>query len=222
MSTSRPQAPSRPATPGFTLVELLVTTAILVVLASLAIGVAGRIRAQARMVHAHSDLRQLAVAVQLYRNDHHGTCPPTRFSCAGGGDFLPPVELLEYGLPRGRDRWGGDTVALADPFREGATYCYRAVGPAIVNGTTMIEDGSRLWVPDGFPRCGAGGGRYFNDPRESPVLFAVWSLGPDPAAPKFDVPGRLPLPAKYWMHRAGEPGVVMHAQESAGELVLSR
>jgi len=112
-------------------------------------------------------------------------------------------------------------VAMADAFRSDAGYRYRAVGPAIMNESVRVADGSRLWVPEGFPSCSGNGGRYHDDPRSSPVLFAVWSAGPDPQAALFDVPGRLPLPGKYWMKRAGDPGVVMQAQAHNGEIITS-
>jgi len=62
---------------GFTLVELLVTIAILAVLAAL--GVAGLSRAIARGHEAQcsGNLRQLGVATQAYASDHDGRLPMT-------------------------------------------------------------------------------------------------------------------------------------------------
>lgn len=206
---------------GFTLVELLVAVAIVLALGTLTTAVIGRMRDSLRLVRTQHDLREVMVAIQLYRNDHHGVCPPTRFSCSSGAVFPLPIELLDYGLPAGQGEYGEPTVAMEDAFRSGAGYRYRAVGPAIMNESVLVPNGSRLWVPDGFPSCSGNGGSYRDDLKSSPVLFAVWSAGPDPEAPRFDVPGRLPLPSKYWMKRAGDPGVVMQAQAANGEIVTS-
>jgi prepilin-type N-terminal cleavage/methylation domain-containing protein len=207
---------------GFTLVELLVAVVLVAALGTLTAATLGRMRDSLRVVRAQQDLREIMVAIQLYRNDHHGVCPPTRFSCSSGAVFPLPVELVDYGLPAGEGRIGTRTVAMADAFRGDAGYRYRAVGPAIMNESVMVADGSRLWVPDGFPWSSGNAGRYHDDPRSSPVLFAVWSAGPEPEAALFDVPGRLPLPQCYWMKRAGDPGVVMQAQAHNGEIITSQ
>jgi len=206
---------------GFTLVELLVAVAIVVALGTLTAATFGRMRDSLRLVRAQHDLREVMVAIQLYRNDHQGVCPPTRFSCSSGAVFPLPVELLDYGLPAVKGKFGKPEVAMEDAFRSGAGYRYRAVGPAIMNESVLVADGSRLWVPDGFPSFSGNSGSYHDNPRSSPVLFAVWSAGPDPDSPRFDVPGRLPLPEKYWMERAGDPGVVMQARAANGEIVTS-
>jgi prepilin-type N-terminal cleavage/methylation domain-containing protein len=207
---------------GFTLVELLVAVVIVATLGTLTAATFVRMRDSLRLVRAHHDLREVMVAIQLYRNDHHGVCPPTRFSCSTGAVFPLPVELLDYGLPAGEGKFGQRAVAMADAFRSDAGYRYRAVGPAIMNESVRVADGSKLWVPEGFPSASGIGGRYQDDPRSSPVLFAVWSAGPDPEAALFDVPGRLPLPQRYWMKRAGDPGVVMQARAANGEIITSQ
>jgi prepilin-type N-terminal cleavage/methylation domain-containing protein/prepilin-type processing-associated H-X9-DG protein len=57
---------------GFTLVELLAVITIIAVLAGILTPVIGRMRSTAKTVTCQSNLRQLAVAVQLYANDNKG------------------------------------------------------------------------------------------------------------------------------------------------------
>jgi type II secretory pathway pseudopilin PulG len=223
-----PQGPRRPRSGaaragagGFTIVELLAAVAMVTVLATLVAALGLRTRERLRVIRAHNDLRQVALAIELYRGDHHGMHPPTRFSCSTGAVFPLPEELVEYGLPAGRSRHGAPVVALDDPFRTGSGYRYRSVGRAILNESTELADGGKLWVPDEFPRRLEGGGAYHSDPQTSPVLYAIWSMGPDPETPKFDVPGRLPVPANYWLRRPGEPGVVAHIQPREGGAVVT-
>lgn len=194
---------------------------ILIVLVVVTVAVVGNLRTRARMVQAHADLRQITAAITLYEGDHHGDCPPTRASCSRQTGYALPMELIDYGLPRGRDAYGGDAVRLDDPFHPDSGYFYRAVGPMILNESTVIENGSTLWIPEGFPRSLDGEGKYHRVPRTSPVAYAVWSMGPEPTAAKFDIPGRLPVPEKYWMHGSGDAGVIVHIKENGGGMVKS-
>jgi len=214
---------SRNSGPGaFTLVETLAAISVAAVLCMLVLGAIPRLRMKLKMLRAHSDLRQVTMVLHCYRTDHNGACPPTRFSCSSGRAFPLPVELLEYGLPRGRNAEGAEYVALDDPFTPGEGYRYRAPGRAILNETTVAENAARLWIPENFPGPSeTGEGRYFCDPKQCPVLYAVWSMGPDPQSPKFALPGRLPAPREYWMENAGDTGVVVHMEKKEGGWVMS-
>jgi len=215
--TVRLRRPARlAATPrgraAFTLIELLVVIAIIGLLLSLLVPAVAQGRTLARIVKAHAELRGITVAMELYRHENDQTIPPTRFSCSSRTAYDLPVELLAY-LPQGR-KSNVEIVEMPDPFTPDACYKYRAVGPAIVNETTILEDAATLWVPEGFPDARTLAGRYYSDPTSSPVRYAVWSMGPDPRSDKFDIPGRLPLPRMYWLESAGEAGVIVHYEDA--------
>ena len=110
---------------------------------------------------------------------------------------------------------------MQDPFHSQETYKYRAVGPAILNESTFLEDAATLWVPNDFPYGRGDEGRYINDSDTSPARYAVWSMGPDLNSPKFDIPGRLPLPRKYWLTGVSDTGVITHFEDKHGRIHTS-
>ena len=209
--------PRKPA--GFTLVELLVVVAILALLISALLPSLGRAKTLARIATAHAELRGITMALHVYRHDNQQVLPPTRFSCSSRTAYELPIELKPY-LPQGR-KSGVDIVEMRDPFHSDQTYKYRAVGTAVMNESTILENAASLWVPDDFPQGQAQAGRYHSDPEDSPVRYAVWSMGPDLRSPKFDVPGRLPVPRKYWLGGASDTGVIVHLEDAHGRIHMS-
>lgn len=66
---------SAPSRRGFTLIELLVVVAIIAVLAAMLLPALGSAREKARRSKCLSNLHQIALAVQMYVNDHDGRMP---------------------------------------------------------------------------------------------------------------------------------------------------
>ncbi|NLF33283.1 MAG: type II secretion system protein [Planctomycetes bacterium] len=207
-------------TKAFTLIELLVVVAILALLTGILLPSVSRAKRLAKITKAHAELRGITMAIEMYRQVNHDHIPPTRFSCSSRTAYDLPVELTPF-LPSGR-RDNLDVIAMPDPFVRDQTYRYRAVGPGILNESTLLANASTLWIPDGFGgEEEADTGRYHSDPRTSPVLYAVWSMGPAPASALFDIPGRLPLPQKYWLKSGCEAGVIVHYQDASRQLHMS-
>ncbi|MBM3847822.1 MAG: prepilin-type N-terminal cleavage/methylation domain-containing protein, partial [Verrucomicrobia bacterium] len=65
----------RPGPSGFTLLELIVVVAIIVVLAALVLPTLGSAKHAGRRAACVSNLRQTGVAIQLYAGDHEGLIP---------------------------------------------------------------------------------------------------------------------------------------------------
>lgn len=109
MVTVRASLTSRPAAPGFTLVELLVVVAIIAVLASLLLPALAGGQLRARKIVCVSNLRQLGVALHGYANDNTGRIPygPKAPPFTSPADFYPstgaPTSLLSLrsGAPVG-------------------------------------------------------------------------------------------------------------------------
>ena len=76
---------------GFTLVELLVTIAIIAILAALLTPVVGKMIERARESTCVSNLKQLSVGAALYCGDHDGAFPDST-------DYIPP-NPPPYGVP---------------------------------------------------------------------------------------------------------------------------
>jgi len=204
---------------GFTLIELLIVIIIIALLASMVTPFLGLARVRAKIVQSHSDLRNITLAMELYRQENSRRIPPTRFSCSSRTAYELPLELMPY-LPTGRKK-GVDIVRMPDPFTPEECYKYRAVGTAVMNESTIVENTAKLWVPDGFPHAQAETGRYYKNPNTSPVRYAVWSMGPDPNSTKFDIPGRLPLPSRYWLKSASDTGVIVHCEDANRQIHTS-
>ena len=86
---------SWPRKRGFTLVEMLVVIAVIVVLMAILFPVFSRVRAHARKVKCISNLEQIAIALKKYRDDYNGRFPP------------PPVYV-------GGRVWGGTSALYPD------------------------------------------------------------------------------------------------------------
>ena len=68
------------ARPGFTLIELLVVIAIIAILAAILFPVFSRAREKARQASCMSNLKQIGLAVTMYRSDYDEMNPCYRFS----------------------------------------------------------------------------------------------------------------------------------------------
>ncbi len=204
---------------GFTLVELLVVVAIIALLVSILLPSLGAAKTAARIVKAHAELRNITIALTMYRHVNGKKLPPTRFSCSMQNAYDLPIELAEQNLLPGDRKDTITVVGVPDAFSAGETYKYRAPGPAIMNESVLMENAATLWVPNDFPDCGGTGGRYYNDAGESPVRYALWSIGPDANSPKFaDTPGRGPIPNRFWCTGASDSGFITHFEDQDGNI----
>jgi prepilin-type N-terminal cleavage/methylation domain-containing protein/prepilin-type processing-associated H-X9-DG protein len=71
---------------AFTLIEMLVVTAILAILAGILVPVLARAKEQARQTSCANNLRQLGLAAQLYWDDHDGRTFRYRTGATNNGD----------------------------------------------------------------------------------------------------------------------------------------
>jgi prepilin-type N-terminal cleavage/methylation domain-containing protein len=206
---------------GFTLIELLVVISIIALLMGILLPVMGRARLQAKVVVVNAELREIGMALEAYSFDNEDKYPPTRVDCMLGGHFYQlPVELVESGyLPEPP----GDTFMAAgieDRFNRGYTYKYRSVGELIYNRTVVMQDGSYLWVPDGFPDNEKEEGDTYYNLKESPVSWVIYSEGP-----KFDLNGmkelNYPVPRQTWYDPKTGTGVIVRMRLKKGRQIGS-
>jgi len=201
---------------AFTLIEMLVVISIIALLMGILLPVMGQARLQAKVVTVNAELREIGMALEAYSFDNDDKYPPTRVDCMLGGHFYQlPVELVESGyLPEP----GSDTFMAAgieDRFNRGYTYKYRSVGELIYNRTFVVKDGAYLWVPDGFPDNEKEKGDTYDNLKDSPVSWVLYSEGP-----KFDLNRmkelKYPVPKQTWYSLETHDGVIVRMRLKSG------
>jgi prepilin-type N-terminal cleavage/methylation domain-containing protein len=197
-------------TAGFTLVELLAVVAIIAVLVSILAPVYTGAKIKAKITRVHSDLRQIGVAIEAYKEDCGGL-PPVRESCKENKTvdyFEMPRELYKMRYIQAH--------RLLDPFNtvrdengedEGRMYKYNAISWGYSNDYKTTFG---LWIPKDYPissqPCALyylSGGQIYRYPEkkpcQAPVVWAVWSVGPagDPGWQQAGL-RKLPVPKSEW------------------------
>jgi len=193
---------------AFTLIELLVVMAIIGILAGLLLPTLGRAKEKAKVIKVHAELYGIGLALQMYADDHAGRLPPVRVNC--NSDLAEHWCQLPTELATGRylphSDQAGREAKMEDPFDPGHTYKYAAPGPQLFNGDPTGD--YALWVPTNFPNLNSDFGKYYSRPAESPVRWAVWSLGPRPKSAK-SRSSRAPMSANTWYRHSGGDGVIV-------------
>lgn len=107
---------SRITPPAFTLLELLVVTGIMAILAALMLPALSRAKESARRAQCVSNLRQIGFAAQMYWDEHEGAAFRYRGAATNGGD------VFWFGW---LERWtGGNEGRRAFDAAPGALYPY--------------------------------------------------------------------------------------------------
>jgi len=197
---------------AFTLVELLIAAAIVVLLVGIAVPVLANARLRAKVVRAHADLRSIGIALETYYNDYRAY-PPARTFCGGGAGFgaddynVLPEELMLNGYIR---------LLPEDVFNPGRTYKYVTPGYGYSNGAPTIL---AIWVPENLPSCTGKVRPYFKQ-KTSPVKWAVWSVGPaGPLDVKTSDMLHIPVPRSTWYDPSKglrSEGVITHIRWTEG------
>jgi prepilin-type N-terminal cleavage/methylation domain-containing protein len=206
---------------AFTLIELLIVIAIVALVMGILLPAVGRARLQVKVLAVNAELQAIGMALEAYSLDNGDAYPPTRVDCMLGGHFYQlPVELVEskYLPYPGEDTFM--STGIEDRFNRGYTYKYRSVGTLLYNRTVVVKNGASLWIPDGFPDNERQEGCDYDDPRESPVSWVLYSEGP-----KFDLDRmkqlKYPVPVGTWYNPQTRQGVVVRMRLSNGRQIGS-
>lgn len=110
---------------GFTIIELLVVIAIVAILSSVGLVIYSGTQKSARLAKRVSDLRNISLALELFREDH-GLYPKTeswRSECQSGGS-LAPDEVIPGLVPKYLKIFPQDTQM--DTNNNNSCYMYRS------------------------------------------------------------------------------------------------
>jgi prepilin-type N-terminal cleavage/methylation domain-containing protein len=209
----RPRLSTTPV--AFTLIELLVVVAIIALLAALLLPALSRAREKAKVTRAHVELYGVGLALQMYSDDTQGRLPPVRVNC--NSDLAThwcefPVELVEQHY-LGPGSKPGMAANMEDVFNPNHTYKYAAPGPELLNGAPAGN--YQLWVPDDLPTCASTNGQYYSNPKDSPVRWVLWRLGPRPDSPQSQ-DEYAPMARRSWYRRTGGGGVIARFDTRVG------
>jgi prepilin-type N-terminal cleavage/methylation domain-containing protein len=166
---------------GFTILELLIVTAIISLLMAIMMPVLSKVREQAKVVVVNGELYGIGVALESYAMDNENKYPPSRVDCnpeARKHAYALPQELVDRGyLPKGGEIGRVSWTKIEDKFNKGCTYKYIAVGPKYdFFGVRFINQ--YLKVPEGFPDQEGGDLIKYDDPKKSLVTWVLFSVGP--------------------------------------------
>jgi len=165
---------------GFTLIELLVVIAIIAILAAILFPVFARAREKARQTSCASNLKQIAMAVIQYSDDHDGYGPISH----GSGCFQD--EGTGKTAPGGMCNSG---LALKPYEASWADYYVRTPGP-----TTIVYN----WKVNPVWKCGGNGGGTYKMAFGRGGTWHTWSLTRSSVLGVVKNPSRAMLVADSW------------------------
>ena len=213
---------------AFTIIELLVVTGIISLLASIIVPVLARVRTTARVLVVNMELRDIGLALDMYTRNNklendgdNQNYPPTRADCWDRDNMYQlPKELVECGYLPKPSTQGWVSTGIEDRFNKGRTYKYQAVGDIIKNFGQVQKNKSWLIVPPKFPAFEGEPetDKIYFDPEKSPVKWAIYSLGPN-----FDhvEMGNLhyPVPRRSWYDESKQKGVIVRMKLKNGSQI---
>lgn len=143
---------------NFTLIELLVVIAIIAILAAMLLPALSAARARARSANCTSNLKQLGVCFELYRNDYNEYWPA--IGHPKGSDYIKWVEQLISYMPnmdKNAQYFGTGSAFIcpevkSDSSRVKATYVSYAMGRYTMgngnNPSATVSTGFAKYIPD--------------------------------------------------------------------------
>ncbi len=163
---------------GFTLIELLIVIVVIGLLAGMLLPALSQAIVSAKVARAKVELGQIGTCLHFYHNDY-GVFPPAVTFCESMTEKLEDYNELSGEL------YDGNYLSrkIPDVFNKGHSYKYKAPGLGWANGALSVLG---IWVPNGFPGGSGYGGRSYFRQDESPVKWALWSVGPGGAKTVFE------------------------------------
>jgi type II secretory pathway pseudopilin PulG len=127
---------------GITLIETLISVAIIIILAGSVAVVATSVKRSARQTKSISDMRQIFLAVEMYKADYDikGPTPGDGLPVASGGTSVPWYRT--FGTPS--DLWIGCGDHPFAPASHSVTYFFVPIGAPYAQWSQQWNDGLPL------------------------------------------------------------------------------
>ena len=134
----RPGAPRfRPGSRNFTLIELLIVIAIIVILAGMLLPALSKARNTAKRIQCVANLKALNTCVTYYQQDHKGFCLPAQYVAMRGTPYgISWLEQIEYAYIRNTAK------------NEDRVLFQRMNCPATIRSRGLISGTSLSWYND--------------------------------------------------------------------------
>lgn len=209
---------------AFTIIEMLVVTAIISLLMAILMPVLSRTREQATVVVVNGELYGIAIALESYVLNNENKYPPTRADCnpwARKHAYALPQELVDQGyLPKGeigRVRF----AKIEDKFNKGCAYKYIAVGPKYDYFGAPFGN-QHLYIPEGFPSSEKERLVKYTDVRMSPVTWVLFSIGPkydeqSLEETNFPLKEGFPVSRQFWYSPKARKGILTRIRLKKGQ-----
>ena len=209
---------------GFTLVEVLVVIAVIGLLMGMLLPALSRAREQAIISVVNAELRQIALCLEMYRDDNDGMPPPTRKDCSlGWSDHQLPPELVSGGYLPSPPPDSGMSAGVRDRFNRENTYKYWSVGELYQNGRFIPQKKASLYVPQGFPSYEEGPDKdiKYDSLLTSPVVWVIYSQGPN--FDEWQLINQLhgPVPKRTWYDPKKRSGIIVRIALKDGKQIGS-
>jgi prepilin-type N-terminal cleavage/methylation domain-containing protein len=143
---------------GFTLVELLVAIAVIVLLIGLMLPAVGRVRSTTHRVVCSSNIRQVGLGLAMYTDVNRGVLPPSVFVGAPSGVADAPLETVLLRI--------GDTSVFQARAHDSQTSAFAANPRAFWDGLGILHGAGFLDAPGVFFCPAHSGNHRFSDERE--------------------------------------------------------
>ena len=168
---------------GFSLVDLLVSLAVIVTLTAILLPALSQAQEAARRVGCASNMRQIGMALQMYAYDYGDRLPPSQFLDLDERTYSPQDTIFIYlsqtatgnrVIPDSQDRWDGLGVLFDREYLDAAEafYCPSHTGDHAFDHYREQYDEREEDIATNYQYRLPQGVRYFSDYRNSTTLLA--------------------------------------------------
>jgi type II secretory pathway pseudopilin PulG len=109
---------------GFSIIDLLVSIVVIAVLLGIMLPVLAHATEASRRVACRSNVRQMALAVAMYAEDHQGRIPESEYSAGDTPDTYRPAEMMTLNAGKGSGDWEGLGWLYAEEYLRTPTLFY--------------------------------------------------------------------------------------------------